>query len=68
MHHLHLFVHLRACDNSLRELTGGGGRINTRNQPDVWRRDLRVKITWALVAKLLGLLLLWFLFFRGSGS
>jgi len=67
MHHLYLFVHLPACDNSLRELTWDR-RIDTRNQPDVWRRDLRVKITWALVAKLLGLLLLWFLFFRGSGS
>jgi len=51
----------------LRELTWDK-RIDTRDQPDVWRRDLRVKITWALAAKLLGLLLLWFLFFRGSGS
>jgi hypothetical protein len=67
MHQLHLFVHLRPCDNSLRELAWDK-RIDKRNQPDVWRRDLRVKITWALAAKLLGLLLLWFLFFRGSGS
>jgi hypothetical protein len=29
-----------------------------------WRRDLRVKLTWALVVKLLGLMLLWWLFFR----
>jgi hypothetical protein len=33
-----------------------------------WRRDLTVKISWALAAKLLGLALLWFLFFRGHGS
>ena len=30
--------------------------------------DLKVKIAWALAAKLLGLTLLWFLFFRGSAS
>jgi hypothetical protein len=28
------------------------------------QRDLKVKIAWALLAKLLGLLLLWWLFFR----
>jgi hypothetical protein len=67
MHQLYLFVHLRACDNYRRELTWDK-RIDTRDQPDVWRRDLRIKITWALAAKLLALLLLWFLFFRGSGS
>jgi hypothetical protein len=33
-----------------------------------WRRDLKGKITWALVLKLLGLVLLWLLFFRGRGS
>ncbi len=35
---------------------------------DDWRRDLKAKIAWALVAKLLGLMLLWWLFFRGHGS
>lgn len=30
-----------------------------------WQRDLKVKIAWALAAKVLGLTLLWFLFFRG---
>jgi len=35
---------------------------------DDWRRDLNAKITWALAAKLLGLMLLWFLFFRGGRS
>ena len=30
-----------------------------------WRRDLKVKLMWAFAAKLLGLTLLWFLFFRG---
>jgi hypothetical protein len=41
-----------------------------RNQHviDDWRRDLRIKLAWALAAKLLGLILLWFLFFRGHGS
>ena len=68
MHQVELFVHLRACDNSRPRSKAWNKRIDTRNQPDVWRRDLRVKITWALVAKLLGLLLLWFLFFRGSGT
>jgi len=33
-----------------------------------WQRDLRRKIAWAMAAKLLGLTLLWFLFFRGHGS
>jgi len=28
--------------------------------------DLKVKIAWVLVAKVLGLTLLWFLFFRGA--
>jgi hypothetical protein len=35
---------------------------------DGWQRDLRKKIAWAMAAKLLGLFLLWFLFFRGHGS
>jgi hypothetical protein len=41
-----------------------------QNQPviDAWQRQLKVKIAWALAAKLLGLMLLWFLFFRGHGS
>jgi hypothetical protein len=30
-----------------------------------WRRELRAKIAWALIAKLFALTLLWFLFFRG---
>jgi hypothetical protein len=30
----------------------------------VWKRDLRGKIAWALIAKLAALFLLWFLFFR----
>jgi hypothetical protein len=32
------------------------------------RRELKVKIVWALAAKLVGLTLLWLLFFRGHGS
>jgi hypothetical protein len=35
---------------------------------DDWRRDLRTKIVWALLAKVLGLTLLWWLFFRGTHS
>ena len=42
--------------------------INTPDQIEDWRRDLRAKITWVLVVKLLGLILLWLLFFRGHGS
>ena len=40
-----------------------------QNQPSVlaWRRELKVKIVWALAAKLVGLTLLWMLFFRGHG-
>ena len=40
-----------------------------RNQPSVlaWRRELKVKIVWALAAKLAALTLLWLLFFRGHG-
>ena len=38
-----------------------------QDQPPVlaWRRELKVKIVWALAAKLVGLTLLWMLFFRG---
>jgi hypothetical protein len=43
-------------------------RINTSDQIDDWRRDLKAKLTWALVVKLLGLILLWLLFFRGHAS
>jgi hypothetical protein len=39
-----------------------------RHLIDAWRRDLKLKVGWALAAKLLGLVLLWFLFFRGHGS
>ncbi len=31
-----------------------------------WRRELRTTITWTLLAKGLGLILLWLLFFRGA--
>jgi hypothetical protein len=33
---------------------------------DDWRRNLRTKLAWALLAKILGLTLLWWLFFRGT--
>jgi hypothetical protein len=33
-----------------------------------WRRSLRLRIGWALVAKLIALTLLWYLFFRGNHS
>ena len=41
---------------------------DTSHLDDDWRRDLKVKIAWTLAAKLLGLILLWFLFFRGHHS
>jgi hypothetical protein len=34
--------------------------------PREWPRDLRRKIAWTLAAKLLALMLLWALFFRGG--
>jgi hypothetical protein len=37
------------------------------HQPGLWQHDLKVKIAWAFAAKLLGLILLWFLFFRRHG-
>jgi len=42
--------------------------INTPEQIGDWRRDLKAKIAWVLVAKVLALVLLWMLFFRGHGS
>jgi hypothetical protein len=33
-----------------------------------WRRDLRAKIIWTMVAKVLALVLLWLLFFRGHAA
>jgi hypothetical protein len=41
---------------------------DSQDLSDARRRDLKTKILWALIAKLLGLTLLWFLFFRGNGS
>jgi hypothetical protein len=40
------------------------------NQPvvDPWQRQLKVKIAWALAAKLLALTLLWLLFFKVHGE
>jgi hypothetical protein len=46
----------------------GGNQINTPDQIEAWRRDLKAKITWALVVKFLALILLWLLFFRMHGS
>ena len=31
-----------------------------------WQQDLKVKIAWAFAAKVLGLALLWLMFFRGA--
>jgi len=42
--------------------------VETSQRNDDWRRDLKVKIAWSLAAKLLGLILLWVLFFRGNHS
>ncbi len=38
------------------------------NRGDDWRRELRSKIFWLLMAKGAALFLLWFLFFRGPAS
>jgi len=37
-------------------------------QAAAWRRDLKAKIAWTMVAKTLALVLLWLLFFRGRAS
>jgi hypothetical protein len=37
-------------------------------QRDNWRHDLKTKLAWAMAAKLAGLVLLWWLFFRGGHS
>ncbi len=38
------------------------------SQAGAWRRDLGTRIAWALVAKVLALVLLWLLFFRGHAA
>ena len=38
------------------------------SQAAAWRRDLGTKIAWAMAAKVLALILLWLLFFRGHAS
>jgi hypothetical protein len=40
--------------------------LDQQHVGDDWRRDLRAKVIWTLIAKLLALALLWFLFFRGN--
>jgi hypothetical protein len=56
---------LQPCDNTRPE----PNRVVKNPQvADDWRRDLRAKIVWALAAKLMGLFLLWFFFFKGHGS
>ena len=35
------------------------------SQAAAWRRELRARVAWTLVAKVLALALLWLLFFRG---
>jgi hypothetical protein len=53
--------------NSRRRRITRNHHIRIREQ-DHWQRDLGLKIAWALAAKLIGLTLLWYLFFRGGGS
>jgi hypothetical protein len=48
--------------------TGETRVVETSHLGGDWRRDLKVKIAWTLAAKLLGLILLWFLFFQGNHS
>ena len=40
--------------------------LDRQDLRDDWRRDLKAKISWTLIAKLLALTLMWFLFFRGN--
>jgi hypothetical protein len=80
MHQVRVALHLdRAAANPAATLlrirewrsfcAESGARVDKNQHPiDAWRRDLKLKIAWALAAKLLGLALLWFLFFRGHGS
>ena len=56
----------RGASARLRSSAINASRLqNTQTQAADWRRDLRSKIAWTLVAKGLGLTLLWLLFFRG---
>jgi hypothetical protein len=59
-------------DGGGRPIMGQGMRescmVETSHPDDDWRRNLKVKIAWTLAAKLLGLILLWLLFFRGNHS
>jgi hypothetical protein len=73
---LRAFVHLgwmsyatsRSFPNHRHSSINCGIKMSTPNQIEDWRRDLKVKITLALVMKLLGLILLWWLFFRGHAQ
>jgi hypothetical protein len=54
-------------------MTAGNGRWpwtrtngRTADLDGDWRRELRGKIFWLLLAKAVALFLLWFLFFRGG--
>jgi hypothetical protein len=38
------------------------------SQVSAWRRELGTTIAWTMVAKVLGLILLWVLFFRGHAA
>jgi hypothetical protein len=80
MHQVRVTLHLdRAAANPAANLlriqewrsfrAESGACMNKNQLPgEAWRRDLMLKVTWALAAKFLGLALLWFLFFRGHGS
>jgi hypothetical protein len=68
MHQLHSGLHPReAAANPASILLRLEDWRRNQHVIDDWRRDLRIKIAWALAAKLLGLILLWLLFFRGNG-
>jgi hypothetical protein len=51
--------------NSRRRRITRDHHITTEHE--LGRRDLKIKLAWALAAKLLGLILLWCLFFRSGG-
>jgi uncharacterized membrane protein len=49
------------------QATDGAPRMEENTHlGETYRRDLKIKIAWALAAKAIALALLWLLFFRGN--
>jgi hypothetical protein len=43
-------------------------RASVLNSPDNWRRELRIWVIWAALAKIALLAIIWTLFFRGGAA